>query len=81
MGRLSPGLSPSSCSTLEHGNVNVRQHTACLKIIVVGAGLSGLATAIACAEAGHAVIVVESAEKIEAVCVPHVRQYPRTEPS
>lgn len=35
-----------------------------LEVLVVGAGLSGLATAISCALAGHAVTVFESAKEL-----------------
>ena len=41
-----------------------------LDIIVVGAGLSGLATAIAASLSGHSVTVFESAKELQEVAVP-----------
>lgn len=38
-----------------------------LQIIVVGAGLSGIATAISCALSGHTVTVLESAKELAEV--------------
>lgn len=38
-----------------------------LQITVVGAGLSGIATAIACAISGHSVTVLESAKELAEV--------------
>lgn len=47
-----------------------------LKIIVVGAGLSGLSAAISCSLAGHDVVVLEGAKELAEVCTysPHFRQ-------
>lgn len=39
-----------------------------LDIIVVGAGLSGLATAISSTLSGHSVTVFESAKELQEVC-------------
>lgn len=39
-----------------------------LDIIVVGAGLSGLATAISASLSGHSVTVFESAKELQEVC-------------
>lgn len=39
-----------------------------LHVIVVGAGLSGIATAISCALSGHSVTVLESAKELAEVC-------------
>jgi flavin-dependent dehydrogenase len=41
-----------------------------LDIVVVGAGLSGLAASIQCALSGHGVTVLESAKELAEVCVP-----------
>ncbi|KAE8150824.1 FAD binding domain protein [Aspergillus avenaceus] len=38
-----------------------------LRIVIVGAGLSGLATAISCAMAGHTVVVIEQAKELAEV--------------
>ncbi|GKZ18314.1 hypothetical protein AbraIFM66951_000872 [Aspergillus brasiliensis] len=43
------------------------QHDSHLDIIVVGAGLSGLATAISCAMSGHSVTVLEQAKELAEV--------------
>jgi 2-polyprenyl-6-methoxyphenol hydroxylase-like FAD-dependent oxidoreductase len=40
----------------------------CLNIIIVGAGLSGLATAISSALSGHDVTIFESANALQEVC-------------
>jgi len=39
-----------------------------LKIIIVGAGLSGIAASISCALSGHVVDVLESAKELAEVC-------------
>lgn len=39
-----------------------------LKVIIIGAGLSGLSAAIACALSGHDVIVLEGAKELAEVC-------------
>jgi salicylate hydroxylase len=38
-----------------------------LRIIIVGAGLSGIGAAISCALAGHSVVVLESAKELAEV--------------
>ena len=38
-----------------------------LKVIVAGAGLSGLAAAISCASSGHSVQVIEQAKELAEV--------------
>jgi salicylate hydroxylase len=38
-----------------------------LKIIIVGAGLSGIGAAISCALAGHGVVVLESVKELAEV--------------
>ena len=38
-----------------------------LRVIIVGAGLAGLATAISCAINGHEVVVLESAKELAEV--------------
>lgn len=40
-----------------------------LRIVVVGAGLGGLATAIALARRGHKVVVLEQAAALGEVCI------------
>ncbi|KAF2151534.1 salicylate hydroxylase-like protein [Myriangium duriaei CBS 260.36] len=42
-------------------------HKKCLDVLVIGAGLAGLAAAISCANSGHHVIVVESARELAEV--------------
>lgn len=42
-----------------------------LNIIIVGAGLGGLAAAISCTMAGHKVTVLEQAAKLGEVCYDH----------
>lgn len=39
-----------------------------LQVVVVGGGIGGLSAAIAISLAGHSVIVLEMADKIEEVC-------------
>lgn len=39
-----------------------------LKIIIIGAGLSGLTAAIQCALSGHSVLVLEQAKELAEVC-------------
>lgn len=39
-----------------------------LQIVIIGAGLSGLAASIQCALAGHYVKVLESAKELAEVC-------------
>lgn len=43
------------------------QHPAALDIIVVGAGISGLATAISCSLSGHRVTIFEAAKELAEV--------------
>lgn len=38
-----------------------------LKVVIVGAGLSGLSAAISCAQAGHHVTVLEASDKLTEV--------------
>ena len=38
-----------------------------LRIIIVGAGLSGIGAAISCALAGHSIVVLESAKELAEV--------------
>ena len=42
-----------------------------LDVVVVGAGLAGLAAAIACALSGHKIIVLEGAKQLAEVCQIH----------
>ncbi|RDK39115.1 FAD binding domain protein [Aspergillus phoenicis ATCC 13157] len=60
MGILNSVLGRSEGSTMSH-------HDSHLDIIVVGAGLSGLATAISCAMSGHTVTVLEQAKELAEV--------------
>ncbi|KAL7656113.1 hypothetical protein ACMYSQ_005233 [Aspergillus niger] len=60
MGIFNSVLGRSEGSTMSH-------HDSHLDIIVVGAGLSGLATAISCAMSGHTVTVLEQAKELAEV--------------
>lgn len=40
------------------------KHPAALDIIVVGAGISGLATAVSCSLSGHRVAIFEAAKEL-----------------
>jgi len=44
-----------------------------LDIVIVGGGIGGLSAAIAIRLAGHNVVILEAAEKIEEVCYPPPR--------
>ncbi|KAI9037625.1 putative monooxygenase [Aspergillus affinis] len=57
-----------ACS-LEYSAFGKVPEEAHLRIIVVGAGLSGLATAISCASHGHSVQVIEQAKELAEVCL------------
>jgi salicylate hydroxylase len=63
-----PSFPSQSLQFLQDGFVNgapgLRDAKAPLKIIVVGAGLGGLSTAIALARRGHKVIVLEQASRL-----------------
>ena len=45
-----------------------------LNVVVVGAGIGGLQTALALAKDGHSVTVLESAKAFEEVCIPLLPQ-------
>lgn len=47
-----------------HTSSSVPASGAQLKIVIVGAGLSGLSAAIQCALGGHVVVVLESAKEL-----------------
>lgn len=49
---------------------SARQAKLKLNIIIVGAGLGGLATSIALSRRGHKVIVLEQAHQLGEVCIP-----------
>lgn len=85
---LSP-LCSSTPMTVQNGNTTNGASTngmsndarvAPLSIIVVGAGLGGLAAAISCTLAGHEVTVLEQASKLGEVCLCHSASYSYTSP-
>ena len=55
----------------EKGTHTHEQASIALDIVIVGAGLSGLATAISCALSGHNVAVYESAKELLEVRTVH----------
>ena len=48
-------------------NTSPLQAKVCLRIVIVGAGLGGLATSIALARRGHSVVVLEQAQQLAEV--------------
>jgi hypothetical protein len=48
-------------------NTSPLQAKVCLRIVIVGAGLGGLATSIALARRGHSVVVIEQAQQLAEV--------------
>ena len=60
--RKSPSLQNGSNS-----NTGPLQAKVCLRIVIVGAGLGGLATSIALARRGHSVVVLEQAQQLAEV--------------
>lgn len=58
-----------STTTAEVGKMDHLRSDVSLDIIIVGAGLSGLATAISCSLSGHKVTVFESATALQEVGV------------
>jgi hypothetical protein len=62
--RKSPDLQNGRSSNTRPLQAKVR-----LRIVIVGAGLGGLATSIALARRGHSVVVLEQAQKLAEVCI------------
>lgn len=58
---------------------NQKASQSALDIIIIGAGLSGLAAAISCAIAGHNVLVLESAKELAEVGIDeHILEHKST---